>query len=207
MSKNGGTISSFRSGEVVTFTSRQSRRVLTLVCTSPGYGTMTRQLDLGNPGDLGDIHQHNDGVWEVRFPLTKIKVDDMKLYYNAIFFKDAAVLQPDAKEGMDDLVTLMKENSTWKIVINSHCNAGAKREIVVPGEGGYFDVSQAAKRSASDKQLTTVRGETIRNYLVDHGIDSRRISVMAWGSLDPIVKVPAAKAYLNERVEVSVVSH
>ena len=207
MSKNGGTISSFKSGEVITFTSRQSRRVLTLMCKAPGYGTLTRQLDMGDPGGLRDIHQNSDGVWEVRFALAKIKVDDMKLYYNAIFFEDAAVLQPGAKDGMEDLLTLLAENSAWKIVIHSHCNAGAKRNIAIPGEGGYFDLSQATKRSASDKQLTAARAETIRDYLVDHGIDSRRISLMAWGSIDPVVQPEAAKAYMNERVEVSVISH
>lgn len=201
MSKIGSTISSFRSGDVVTFTSRESHRVFTLVCKSPGYGTVTRQLDMGNLSAVLDIHQNSEGVWEVRFPLTKIKVDDMKLLYNSIFFDDAAVLQPGAKDGMEDLVTLLSENAAWKVVIHSHCNAGAKRDIIVPGEE-YFDLSQARKRSASDKQLTTARAETIRNYLMAHGIDGIRISTMAWGSLDPVVQPAAAKAYMNERVEV-----
>lgn len=206
LSKSGGAISSFKSDEVVTFASRQSR-VLTLMCKAPGYGTVTRQLDMGNLNGLRDVHRNADGIWEVRFSLTKIKVDDMKLHYNSIFSKDAAVLQPAAKDAMEDLLALLEENSAWKIAIHSHCNAGAKRDIVVRGEGGYFDLSQARKRSASDKQLTTARSETIRDYLVDHGIDSSRISIMAWGSLDPVVQPDAAKAYMNERVEVSVISN
>lgn len=207
VSANGGAISSFRSAEVVTFSSRESRRLLTLVCKSPGYGTVTRQLDMGDLDDLRDIHQNSDGVWEVRFPMTKIKVDDIKLLYNSIFVRDAAVLRSGAKEGMDHLVTLLRENPEWKIVINSHCNAGAKRDITVPGEGEYFDLAQGRKRPASDKQLTMARTETIRNYLVDHGVDNRRISLMAWGSLDTIVQPTAAKAYMNDRVEVAVISN
>lgn len=206
VSANGGAISSFKSAEVVTFSSRESRRMLTLVCKSPGYGTVTRVLDMGDLDHFRDIHQNGDGVWDVRFPMTKIKVDDIKLLYNSIFVRDAAVLRPGAKAGMEDLVTLLKENPEWKIVINSHCNAGAKRDITVPGEGQYFDPSQGKKRQASDKQLTMARAETIRDYLVDHGVDSGRISLMAWGSLDTIVQPTAARVYLNERVEVAVVS-
>lgn len=206
MSRSGSTLATFKSGEVVTFGTGQSTRRLTLVCQTDGYGTVTKNISLHSLTGVSDIHQNSAGVWEVRFRLTKIKVDDVRLLHHGLFLHDAAVLQPDAKNGVAGLLTLLNRNPSWKIVVNSHCNPGGKRDIVIPtGKGNYFDAAATTKRSGSDKHLASARAETLRDYLADHGIDPARISVMGWGSLNPVASPKDARAYLNDRVEVEVV--
>ena len=97
----------------------------------------------------------------------------------------------------------MRANTQSQIVINSHCNPGSKRIIAVPGNGSDpFDLSEAVERSGTDKTLSRARGETLRDYLAENGIDSKRITVMGWGSLDPLVDATGTNTEMNERIEV-----
>jgi hypothetical protein len=204
---NGKPLSSFPTGEVVAFGGKDENHILAFVCEVPGFTTETKFIDLANPPNSRGITTNTDGVWQVQFPIRKLVVNKVTLFYRDMFFSDAAIFQAASKTRMEMLRSLLQSNPRWRIVVNSHCNAGFKRDLMVPGrEGNYFEVSQGVTRSGTDKQLTAIRARAIRDYLVGEGIDSKRIHEMGWGSVDLIVASTTVDAPLNERVEVELVA-
>ena len=206
MDRKGRPISTFRAGEIVSFGGKQEDRLLTLVCEASGYSTETRVIALNKLGQLRDVAQNSEGLWEIRFVMTKLNINKIDLLYHGIFYPDAAVFKPEAKKHIGVLVSLMQRNSGLRIEINSHCNAGRKREVMLPLSRSYFDLSDASDRIGTDKQLTRYRTESVRDYLIEHGIDPQRITVMGWGSLDTLIRDNHGNMELNERLEIELVS-
>jgi hypothetical protein len=202
MGNEGAAVSTFKTGEFVSFGASQRSRVLTFACKLPGYNTETTMVPLNNPGTMSNVTLNADGLWVVTFKMTKSKVDEMDLLYRGLFHSEAAVLQRGAKKQIDVLVSLMKSNPGWVVAINSHCHPGVKREIMLPARDDYFSTTAASRKPGSDKQLTRARAETVRHYLVANGIEPHRITVMGWGSIDLLMKDQNGNAALNERVEV-----
>ena len=124
----------------------------------------------------------------------------------ATFYKDAAVLEPSSEVQMNNLLMMMQANPGYKIIIHTHCNPGPRRNIRVSSAKNYFDIESAEDKAGSDKQLTKKRAELVRNYLVDHGIEKKRIGIAAWGSLDLLADSDSADAYINDRIEVELVA-
>ena len=199
----GEEMSAFESGEIISLGGKDLRYTLTVMCRAPGYHPEVKEIDLTKFSLLPDISRDKDGVWKVRFALTRIKVDEVNLLYRNMFYPEAAVFDAEAKNEIDVLLTLMLANTQSQIVVNAHCNPGGKRMIAIPGSGSDpFDVSEAVERSGTDKTLSRVRGETVRDYLVAHGIDGKRIKVMGWGSMDPLVDPAGENSRMNDRIEV-----
>src|SRR5690606_38826441 len=135
------------------------------------------------------------------------EVHEIAFMNKTLFYKDAAVLEPSSKGELDELVALMKSNLGYKIVLHSHCNPGKKREIRIPvNDSNYFDVEATTEKNGSDKLLTKKPASIIRNYLLAHGIDKKRIQAVAWGSSERIVSSTSKDASLNERVEIELVN-
>lgn len=198
----GSTISSFKTDDVVAVSGREGTRLF-LLCHAPGYSSETRMIDLFTFDSQDGPGQDMDGVREVRFRINRLKVNEFCLSYPSMFYEDAAVFQLQSNSRIDVLVSLLKKNPRWKIVVNTHCNKGEKRKIRVPVKGdSYFDIGEAVEKSAIDKQLTGKQGETLRDYLIENGISGDRIKVMAWGSLHPLVNDTAPNAAINDRVEI-----
>ncbi len=199
-------LTSFKTGEYVGLRSGKQNQSITLVCDIFGYSVETKVFSLNKLARARDVNQNGEGAWEVRFKLKPMKENEISILYNTTFFPDAAVLQPSSKKQLDQVLSLMKANPSYKILIHSHCNKGSRREIELPGKGkSYFDPDKAIKKTGSDKNLTKERGETIKSYLVDSGIDSKRIGVFGWGSLDNLVSPTSGNTAINDRVEVELV--
>lgn len=196
-------ISSFKTGEYVAFRGKRRNQLLTVVCDVFGYSQETRTLNLDNPTAARDIKQNQEGVWEVRFKLKMMEKNEISVMYNTVFYQDAAVLQPSSKKQVDELLSLMKSHPEYEILIHSHCNRGSKRDIKLPGKNkSYFDIQDSLEKTASDKQLTKQRAETIRSYLVDNGIGGKRISIFGWGSMDMLVESTSPDAAINDCIEI-----
>lgn len=203
MNSHGKALENFKTDALVSFTVKESGQSLTFLCEVPGYSSDIKTVALGRLVDSHDIQKNEEGVWEIRFAVSRVDVDEVKLLYRHVFYRDASVLRRSSRKQIDALVTLLKANPDWRIVINSHCNEGYKRSIKVT-RVSYFDLKDAAEKSGTDKQLTRERAETLRDYLAYQGIDESRITVMGWGSLDMLVKGKEDAAGINERVEVEI---
>ena len=199
-------LAGFSTGDVIGLRSSKQNQSITVVCDVFGYGVETKTLNLNSLSRARDVKQNSEGVWEVRFKLRPMKENEISILYNTTFFTDAAVLETPSKKQLDQLLSLMKANPSYKILIHSHCNKGARRTIKLAGKGGScFDIRNSVEKTGSDKTLTKARGETIKSYLVGNGIDSKRIGVFGWGSLDNLVSPASGNAAINDRVEVELV--
>lgn len=199
-------IASFHPGEHVAIKAAKKNQMVTFVCDALGYSMETRMFNIDHLSRGRDIVQKKNGMWEVTFKLRKLQVDEVAFMNKTTFYPDAAVLETSSDVEMSSLVAMMQENAGYKIVLHAHCNPAGRREIKLPTGKNYFDLESAESKTGSDKLLTRFRAETIRNFLVDHGIDKKRIGIVGWGSADLLVRSTADDAYVNDRIELELVA-
>lgn len=200
----GRRITSFPTGEYAAIRGTRREQMVTLVCDVLGYAQETRMYNIDHLTRGRDIRKNEDGIWEVRFKLKNMEVNDIAYLNRIAFSSSTAVLQPSAKEELDELLRWMQVNPSKRIIIHSHCNPGGKREIQLPGTD-YFTLDGAYSKNGSDKKLTRNRAITVKNYLLANGIDRRRVGIVGWGSLEPLTKPGGPDAALNERIEFELV--
>jgi len=200
-------IADFQTGKNIAVKGTKPGQMVTFVCDVLGYKPETRKFNLDRLSRGNDVRQNGDGIWEVRIKLRKMEVNEIGFMNKTLFFKDAAILESASQAEMDQLVTLMRNNPAYKIILHSHCNRGPARTIKLPATAdNYFDLENTTEMQGSDKRLTKKRGELVRNYLITHGIDKKRIDVIAWGSMEMIVTSASPEAHINERMEVELVA-
>ena len=201
--KKARKVTSFKTDEYVGLRGKRQNQSITLVCDIFGYSVETKTVNLNSLSRARDVKQNAQGIWEVKFKLRPMEENEISILYNTAFYHDAAVMQPSSKKQLDQVLSLLKAHPSYKIIVHSHCNKESRRDIKLPGsENGYFDISSAVEKTGSDKQLTKERGETIKAYLVQNGIESKRIGVMGWGSVENIVSPTSANTDINDRIEI-----
>jgi outer membrane protein OmpA-like peptidoglycan-associated protein len=84
---------------------------------------------------------------------------------NIFYDFDKATLRPESTEALDKLITLLNENPNVTIELSAHCD--------YRGPAAY------------NKRLSQKRAESVVNYLVEHGIDSLRLSPIGYGKEKP----------------------
>ncbi len=185
---------------------RQNSEPMTLVCGLFGYKEIFKTIDYSNPS-LTDDQAYVDaqGTWVIPYKLERLEKGDVSVMYNVSFYKDAAIMRKPSQSDLDELVKMMKANPYYEITIHAYCNGKNKRDIIALGPNkNYFDVAGSVTLTGSAKDLTALRGEAIRSYLVDHGIDSKRIKIFPWGGSDMLVRSDSPDATVNDRIEVEI---
>ena len=199
-------IATFQPGENAAIKATKPNQMVTFVCDMLGYSQETRMFNMDHLSRGKDIVKNEDGVWEVRIKLKKMEMHDIAIMNKTSFHKDAAVLEPSSEKELDELVAMMKANPGYRILVHSHCNPGERGSIKIANENNYFDIKASTERPGSDKLLTKKRAELVRNYLISHGIDKKRVGMVAWGSAETIVKSTSEDAYINDRIEIELVN-
>ena len=195
-------ITSFDNGGYAAIRGTKPNQMVTFVCEVLGFKPETRMYNIDHLSRGRDVHKNEDGIWEVRFKLKNMDVNEFSFMNKTSFYEDAAILQPSSKEEMDKLVALMKSNPEYKIIIHSHSNPGGSREIKFPEGEDAFDLSSSFSKRASVKKLTKARAATLRNYLVAHGISKKRIGIIGWGGFELLAESTGPDSDINERVEI-----
>lgn len=182
----------------------QTDKPMAVVCGLFGYKEIHKYIDYSDPSETdNEAFIDAQGVWVIPYNLERVEEGDVSVMYNVSFYKDAAVMRKSSKVDLDELVKMMKSNPYYEITIHAHCNGKYKREIIAPGQDkNYFDVSGSVKTYGTAKDLTVLRAEAIRSYLVDHGIDPERTKIFAWGGSDMLAKADSPEAVLNDRIEI-----
>ena len=182
----------------------QTSEPMAIVCGVFGYKEVEKYIDYANPSSTDkQAYIDEQGAWVIPYKLERVEAGDVSVMYNVSFYKDAAIMRKPSQTDLDELVRMMHKNPYYEITVHAHCNGKNKREVIAFGpEKNYFDVAGSVELTASARQLTTLRAEAIRSYLVDHGIDSRRIKVFSWGGSDMLVKANHPHASLNDRIEI-----
>ncbi len=181
--------------------------LLTLIAEVFGY--RKQQVEINYPLPLKDtVKPHIElmgTTLAVLFDMVRYRKGDITTLYNVYFFNDAAVMLPESKYELTQLLDMMKENPRYRIRLHGHTNGNYHGKIFTLGaDKNYFSLTGARERVGSAKDLSYERAATIKQYLIDNGIAADRIEIKAWGGKRPLYDKHSANARKNVRVEVEV---
>ncbi len=180
---------------------------ITIVCEIFGFSEEVKIIDYANPELTEGAYLDEEGIWVIPFTLTRLKKGDISILYNVSFYKDAVIMLPNSSEDMDELVSMMRLNPNYAIKVHSHNNGNEKnlRIITLGNDKNYFSMGRSLSKNGSAKELTQLRAETIKSYLIDHGIAKDRITTQGWGGLAMMLKPgTTAATRLNNRIEIEI---
>jgi outer membrane protein OmpA-like peptidoglycan-associated protein len=145
------------------------------------------------------------GAWVIPYAIEKLEVGDVTGLYDISFYRDGAILLPASKGNLNQLVNLMITNPKYVITLHSHCNGKNARKAFVPVDfKNPFDLQNGKEVDLSAKDLTKLRGEAIKAYLVANGIEQHRVKVYGWGASDMLVKHTDPNSKINDRIEIEI---
>ncbi len=181
-----------------------SNEPMAMVFSRFGYKEVHKYVDYANPTKTdNDAYVDAQGVWVIPYRLERVESGDVSVMHNVSFYKDAALMGKSSQADLNELVAMMHKNPYYEITIHAHCNGKKKREVLALGpRKNYFDVDGSVRLRASARDLTALRAEAIRSYLVDHGIDQQRVNVFSWGGSDMLVREDSPGANVNDRIEI-----
>jgi len=120
--------------------------------------------------------------------ISSAKIGDKIILQNIIFYYDSPLLLPESAPMLDKLVYTLIINAILKIDIQGHkCCSPA-------------DVTN----------LSGDRAKSVYQYLVNHGVDKRRLSYKGFGTNKPIYPIPEkteAQREANRRVEIEILEN
>jgi outer membrane protein OmpA-like peptidoglycan-associated protein len=202
---NGREVAAYKSNMFVDLLQPgQNAKPMAVVCGLFGYKEIHKYIDYSDPS-LTDEQAYVDtqGAWVIPYKLERVEKGDVSVMYNVSFYKDAAIMRKSSQVDLDELVNMMQSNPYYEITVHAHCNGKNKREIIALGKDrNYFDVSGSTTITGTARDLTALRAEAIRAYLMDHGIDGSRTKIFSWGGSDMLVKSTSPNATLNDRIEI-----
>jgi outer membrane protein OmpA-like peptidoglycan-associated protein len=170
-----------------------------------GYRKLQKEFDPANPSP--ELYLNETGDLVMPFELVRLQKGDMAIMYNVFFFKDAAIMRPESRYEVNNLLDLLLENPQSRIRIHGHTNGNAAGKIIrMDTSDGFFSLSQTKDGIGSAKKLSEERALVIKNYLVSKGISADRMEIKAWGGKKPLFDKNSARAAENVRVEVEILS-
>jgi outer membrane protein OmpA-like peptidoglycan-associated protein len=106
-------------------------------------------------------------------------------FKDVLFQVDKADLNPGAQRSLAKMAEFLKQHPDRAVVIE-----------------GFTDSTGS---SGHNRQLSEARAETVRNALVQHGIEERRITAQGFGEQYPVAnnETPAGRQ-MNRRVEIAI---
>jgi outer membrane protein OmpA-like peptidoglycan-associated protein len=118
-------------------------------------------------------------------------------------------MRPESRFEVTSLLTMLQENSNYKIKIHGHTNGGAHGRIISLKEGNtnYFALNDTKDGIGSAKDLSEQRAEVVKDFLVSNGVDEKRMEVKAWGGKRPLYDKHSPQAQSNVRVEIEILEH
>ena len=172
---------------------------------APGYKPAKLVFNYKDPADV------SSGVGEkqeviVTFELIRAKKGDYIDFNEVRFFRNTTVLEPQSQSELNGLISLMKEGP-YKVRIHGHCNGEGSRAVITQGTSPNIfglDPTHNKKETLTAKQLTELRAEVVKNYIISHGIEADRLSIKGEGGKMMIYPRTSTLANRNDRVEVEV---
>ncbi|MCX7638731.1 MAG: OmpA family protein, partial [Cyclobacteriaceae bacterium] len=183
--------------------------MLTLIAEVFGY--RKQQVEINYPLPLKDTIKPYIELMgttlAVLFDMVRYRRGDRATLYNVYFFNDAAIMLPESKYELTQLLEMMKENPRYRIRLHGHTNGNYHGKILYLGpDKNFFSLTGARERIGSAKDLSYERAETIKEYLMTYGISGDRIEIKAWGGKRPLYDRHGVNARKNVRVEVEVLA-
>ncbi|MFM7850933.1 MAG: OmpA family protein [Flammeovirgaceae bacterium] len=164
----------------------------------PATLTFNYQRPIGKKG--------SEGEFIIEIPIEKAKKGDYVDFNSVRFYKDASIMYAQSQNELDGLVDLMKENKKYVIKIHGHVNGNQSRDAITRGANSSFfalnTTEDVTTKGMSAKILSLKMAETVRDYLISQGIESKRISVKGEGGKLTLYPEGGNLAQYNDRVEI-----
>lgn len=208
VNESGRKISSYPSNEVVQVMRADASGNIILACEVLGYRKLLFKLNYDNPFLTEGVEKGESEEAIVPFGLVRLQKGDIAVMYNVYFFKDAAIMRPESRYEINNLLSMMNENEAYKILIHGHTNGNAAGKIITTGDTkNFFSLTNTQEGRGSAKKLSEERAKTIREYLIDQGIGEDRMEIKAWGGKRPLYDKNHSLAQSNVRVEIEIVEN
>lgn len=186
----------------------QTKEIIAL-CDIFGFVKDQVSLKIDNPTSSPDKDRisQSGGVTTVKFTLARHKVGDILTMYNVYFYNNAAIMKPESTFELNSLLSMLKENEKLEIRIHGHTNGNAAGKIIrlKDDDNNFFEVtSNNIEGVGSAKELSKARADIIMRWLIEQGIDKKRMELKGWGGKKMIYGKNDAMAARNVRVEIEI---
>jgi outer membrane protein OmpA-like peptidoglycan-associated protein len=180
-----------------------------VLCQVIGFKPFKKQLNYDRPDQQKEITIGPEQEAIVPINLVRVKRGDYIEMDEVKFFSNSSILTPESERELKELLAMLQENPDYRIRLHGHTNGDQGRDIIALGESqNLFATDPANQRIAGTaKQLSLLRAETIKTYLVANGIESSRIDTRGEGGKQMIFDPKSTLASGNDRVEVEVTRH
>jgi outer membrane protein OmpA-like peptidoglycan-associated protein len=96
----------------------------------------------------------------------KLKKDGRVSVYGILFDLNSAVIRPESKPVLDEMVAMLKAEAAWKLTIEGHTDSSGGDTVNQP--------------------LSSKRAESVKTYLITAGIGADRLQTKGLGSSKPV---------------------
>ncbi|MFM9840454.1 MAG: OmpA family protein [Cyclobacteriaceae bacterium] len=185
---------------------------LTLIGSSFGYRKIQHEMNYYNT-EADTLQEDIDLVgnyYMVKFDMSRMVKGDIATLYNIYFYNDAAVMIPESKYELNNLLQMLQDNPKYRIMLHGHTNGNGRGKIIYVGkEKDFFAITKddVIKESGTAKELSGARAQVIKDWLVTQGIDVTRVETKAWGGARMLHDKDSQNARRNVRVEVEVLEN
>jgi outer membrane protein OmpA-like peptidoglycan-associated protein len=185
---------------------------LTLIGSAFGYRKIQRELNYyqtENDTTQEDIDLIGN-FYFVNFDMSHMVKGDIATLYNIYFYNDAAIMLPESKYELNNLLKMMQDDPKYKIRLHGHTNGNGRGKIINMGpEKDFFKITKndVVNESGTAKELSGARAQVIKDWLIAQGIDASRIDIKAWGGTRMLHDKESQHARKNVRVEVEVLEN
>jgi outer membrane protein OmpA-like peptidoglycan-associated protein len=179
------------------------------VCEVFGYKKIEQDLNFADPVNENSKSYTkvvNDTIM-LDFELVRYKKGEIFTMFNVFFYNDAAIMLPKSTYELNELVRMVKENENLVIKLHGHTNGNQFGKIIKLEENDkdYFDLKPSnIHTKGSAKDLSFERADIIKRYLIEQGIEERRIEVKGWGGSKMLYPTKSPDAKKNVRVEIEI---
>ncbi len=187
----------------------QSKEIIAM-CDIFGFVKEQVKFKIDDPLSSPDksMIEQSGGITTVKFTLARHKVGEILTMYNVYFYNNAAIMKPESKFELNSLLSMLKENDKLQIKIHGHTNGNRPGKIISlrDDDNNFFEVTpNNIEDYGSSKKLSKARADVIARWLVEQGIDKKRMDIKGWGGKKMIYKKNDAMAGKNVRVEIEIV--
>jgi outer membrane protein OmpA-like peptidoglycan-associated protein len=180
-----------------------------VVCQVVGFKQYKKPISYAEAAQTKGAAVGADDEVVIPIELSRVRKGDYIEMDGVKFFHNTALLTPGSERELDELLAMMQENPDYHIRLHGHTNGNESRDIISIGESKDFFTPAVtnAKTFGTAKQLSLLRAELVKAYLVEKGIDISRISVKGEGGKQMIFESSGTLAGMNDRVEVEITKH
>ncbi len=208
-SKTPTQYQAFKADELVDVPAPRNQNGVYFVTTiAPGYKALETNINFKDPLPSSS-GTGPDGEMIIPLTLLRAKRGDYIEFNDVSYYRNSVVMQPQSENELNGLADLMKENLNYKVRVHAHCNGNEARDIITLGTSTkYFENDLTNQKiSGSAKELTELRAEAVRRYLVSQGIEVDRILTKGEGGKMMVYPQTSVYANYNDRVEIEIIRH